>query len=412
MEPNIRFAPTITIQTQFPVSLKNIETFVFNLGLVESISYWKASCSPQITVRAGKLGNAQKNWWKDLFIRGLGEFYYKNGINFSADNFLSIDSVSRRSYKPSHLPNANGDLILASGGSDSAVTLELLKNPDKKESVLLLNPTKAAFSIVKAAGYKDRLIVSREIDAKLLQLNSQGYLNGHTPFSAYLAFLGTFVAALYNYKNVIVSNERSADEGNLRYHNIDVNHAYSKSGRFEKLFRNYCAKCLSGDINYFSMLRPIYELQVTKIFAIFSKYFELFRSCNAGQKENIWCGKCAKCAFSYVALSPFISRKQLAKIFGNDYFKERQLAKYFKTLTGLVNNKPFECVGTIDESRIAVKLAVEQYKKSGLQIPAALDDLATKLGATTKKDDRIFNSWRNKHFLPTIYEGILKSYVG
>lgn len=402
LEPNIFFKPRISIPCDSKIPVEPFKVFAFNLGLVESISYWKAACPQEIVVKSGFLTKAQISWWRDLFIHGLGEFFYRNKINFRASDFLNIIVESNSRFKKYNLKKSAGDLVLVGGGIDSVVTLELLKKSEQRRNIFLLNPTRASIAIAKSAGYKNPLVAIRKIDPKLLELNSKGYLNGHTPFSAYLAFLGTFAAALLNFKNVIVSNERSADEGNIRYHGMEVNHQYSKSTRFEKLFREYSRKYINADINYFSFLRPLYELQVAKIFAKFPKYFGVFRSCNTGQKENVWCGNCAKCAFSYLALSPFLVPKKLIKIFGSDYFRKKQLVDYFNTLTGVTANKPFDCVGTIAESRLAAKLAIEQYGQKNLK---------TKIEGRVKIDSKILNSWNKNNFLPETYQNLLKKQI-
>ena len=54
---------------------------VFYLGMVEAISYFKATCSPRFVVNCGKLSNDQKAWFKKLYYLGLGEFRYRNQIN-------------------------------------------------------------------------------------------------------------------------------------------------------------------------------------------------------------------------------------------------------------------------------------------------------------------------------------------
>jgi len=128
--------------------------------------------------------------------------------------------VPRRFASRDDIKRGNGgakDLVLVSGGKDSVVTLELLREAGRAFDCLLLNPTPAALAIAKQAGCERPIIVRRTIDPRLLELNAQGYLNGHTPFSALLAFLGATVAALGGYSRVIVSNERSAEESGVKY---------------------------------------------------------------------------------------------------------------------------------------------------------------------------------------------------
>lgn len=99
----------------------------------------------------------------------------------------------------------------------------------------------------------------------MLELNEKGFLNGHTPFSAMLAFTSYFVAYLSGKKYIAVSNEQSSNESNIKGEKI--NHQYSKSFEFEEEFRWYINNYLEDHVQYFSMLRPLNELQIAKLFS-------------------------------------------------------------------------------------------------------------------------------------------------
>ena len=406
--PDIRFAPKVVIKNVGKENLKrvgesNLNNLVFHLGLMEIPSYWKATCSPKIIVKAsppaGGLNSTQVAWWKNLFMQGLGEFFYKNSIDFTTPNFLTITSERVPSRSEVRVGRGFGGrsggghslrvLVSVGGGKDSAVTLELLKN--MKIQSFVLNPKKPQLAIIKKAGEKAPITALRTIDSRLLELNRKGYFNGHTPFSAYLAFLSVFVAVLFDYKYIALSNERSSNEGNIKYRGKTINHQYSKSFEFEKKFREYTKKYFAKDTEYFSFLRPLYELQIAKIFARYPKYFNVFLSCNEARKTKSgkqkptgkWCGKCSKCLFVYVILSPFIKPKTLEKIFRKNLLKDQSLAPLMDRLTGKRGFKPFECVGTPRE------------------VAAALSG----------KTDRILRSWDSYNFIPQKLSRILKQKV-
>lgn len=64
---------------------------IFSLGMVELVSYWKITCSPEVIVEAGVLNDRQILWWKDLYFNGLGEFFYVNDISeANAQDFMEI----------------------------------------------------------------------------------------------------------------------------------------------------------------------------------------------------------------------------------------------------------------------------------------------------------------------------------
>ncbi|MDI6602648.1 MAG: hypothetical protein QME57_00815 [Patescibacteria group bacterium] len=371
IEPDIKFHPKIIIKNiPQKLSISDINKFnnlIFHLGLMEIPSYWKATCSPRIEIWPGFLNSEQTKWWKDLIIRGMGQFFYENKIDFREPNFINIKitpTLKINKAKTISVLSKNKILVPIGGGKDSIVTLEKLKKRKEKIGCFLVNPTKAMKKIVRVAGIKDSVIVKREIDPALLELNKKGYLNGHTPITAVFSFLSILAAVLFNYKNIAFSNEKSADEGNVRYLGKIINHQWSKSSEFERKFKNYCQKYLAKNINYFSLLRPYTELEISKMFLKYPQYFSVFSSCNVGQKTGKrWCGNCPKCLFVYATLYPFLERKQLLKIFGTDIFENRKLLPTMKGLLGQGRPKPFECVGTKRESRIAFSLSLKKAQQ-------------------------------------------------
>lgn len=414
LEPDIVFRPTVTLPVSPELSPVEVNSVAFHLGMAESISYWKAACSPNLIIKAGRLTDDQINWWHDLFIHGLGEFFFRNVIDFTRPDFLTIRSLPRAPvFDKINVPSLSGDLVMVGGGKDSIVTLETLRIPPGRRNVFMLNPTPAAEIVAKTAGYENPLVVRRTIDPALIELNKQNYLNGHTPFSAYLAFLGIIVAAMHGYRQVITSNEQSAAEGNVLFHGLEVNHQYSKSFRFEKRFRKYAAAYLNPEIGYFSFLRPLYELQIAKLFTAYIAKYPRFLSCNVN-KGTSWCGQCPKCAFVYLSLFPFLPHAQLMNIFGNNFFESKKIQQYITELVGLGANKPFDCVGTKKESIMAVILCINKYTRLGQEIPEFFRKLADRLRLTQFDNPHqielsLASDWVNDNYLPDAYARLLKN---
>lgn len=368
LTPDIKFKPEVI----FPIGFKNLENLVFNLGMIELLSYWKAACPAEIVIKAGYLNEQQIKFWEKLLIKGLGEFFYKNQIDFTKDDLVEFKIDSKKKFPLFDGKLNDRNLILIGGGKDSAVTLDNLGKTEKEFSCLLLNPTEAALKISQAGKCPNPIIIKRTIDLKLMNLNKRGYLNGHTPFSAYLAFLATLAAVAYDYKNIIVSNEASSDEVNTQWKGQPINHQYSKTSQFEKDFRNYCQKYLSADVNYFSYLRNLGELQICQLFSKMEKYHKIFRSCNKGSKTENWCGKCAKCVSTYLTLYPFLGSK-LKEVFGRDLLNNKSLIPIVNELLRKnTANKPFECVATVAEIKTAISLGRERAKREGQKIPEVL----------------------------------------
>lgn len=412
IEPDIVFTPEITIKGLQKREEHSLDSYVFNLGMIEAISYWKSTCSPEFVVQAGYLHGEQLHFWNDVYRDGLGEFYFVNDIDFTDENFFRFTIDHTEEPNNLHAYNAEGALILASGGKDSSVTLELLKDLPMSKEVMVLNPLPAAYRVVREAGYEDLVVCDRVIDPKLIELNTQGYLNGHTPFSAYLSFLGFLVASIQKKLYVIASNERSSSEGNTQYRGMTINHQYSKSFDYEQKVNAYVSTYLTNSTSYFSFLRPLHDIQVTQLFSTFTQYHTVFRSCNVNQKKDSWCKQCAKCAFVYLSLFPFLSFEQMMSIFGSDLFEDPVIVNFIHDIVTPGKVKPLECVGTERESFLAVCLSAQKYIERNSRIPDALARLMTTfpphLDTIIEDDSILLKEWSDDHLLPEIFVQILK----
>lgn len=392
-----------------------LRSLVFHIGMVEAISYWKAFCCPVFRIEAQSLDQHQQAWWKKLFVFGLAEFFYTNGIPSPGESIFRFvfregsetppsvdlqekgaaaakadsgesrpDTLAAKADSGESFPGtlaAKGGLresrpdtlIPLGGGKDSVVTLELLKKAGFPIRALVINQRGATREVLQAAGIPQSRIleIDRSIDPLLLQLNRQGFLNGHTPFSAMLAFVSLLGAKLTGSAHIALSNESSANEATIP--GTSINHQYSKSMEFESDFRSYVSLYISGALNYFSFLRPVNELQIGAMFSGMGSHHPHFKSCNAGSKTDSWCLKCPKCLFTFIILSPFLSPDRMQRIFGADLFNHTGLVSIFDQLTGLAVTKPFDCVGTTEEVNVALSYVVNRKEQEGSALPPLLE---------------------------------------
>ena len=343
---------------------------IFSLGMTELVSYWKTTCAPLVRVLCGKLSDRQIDFWKNLYYSGLGEFFHKNGITVSKNDFVKISSEGCEQKGEARRVLENDSCLIAiGGGKDSIVSLEVLRSNFENNYCFIINPRGATVDTAKVAGYDDKKIVAvrRTLDPNMLELNRKGYLNGHTPFSAIVAFSSVVSAYIYDIRYVVLSNEASANESTVK--NSDVNHQYSKSFRFEKDFNDYEREFIGSGVFYFSLLRPMSELQIAKYFAKHEKYRSVFQSCNVGSKENKWCACCSKCLFVSLILSPFLKVEEIARIFGKNLLDDKEMEEYFRQLIGLTDEKPFECVGSRNEINTAVSMAIKKLEGNVEKLP-------------------------------------------
>jgi len=395
-----------------------LNELTFSLGMVELVSYWKATCSQKVQIACGNLSQEQSEWWRKLYKKGLGEFFYTNGIE-ADDDFMNIicrEHIEQHNHSHNHnaytenLPSYEKTLIPVGGGKDSAVTIELLKNHTDR-FCYIINPRKATLDTVATASIPaDRIIIAkRTIDKNIIDLNKRGFLNGHTPFSAVVAFSSVIAAYIHKIGLVALSNESTASEPTVL--DSDVNHQYSKSLEFETDFIEFEAKYISSGVKYFSFLRPLTEIGIAKIFSQLDSYHSIFRSCNVGSKNDIWCADCPKCLFVYIILSPFLPSLEMEKIFGRNMLDEIELTADFEKLAGLQPEKPFECVGSRDEVNAALQELVRIYGREQKPLPKLLEAYS-KFDALEKQDiAEMCSSFDENNHVPKQFVQLIKAKV-
>ena len=388
-----------------------LRKLVFSLGMVELVSYWKITCSPSVTVLCGKLDGSQKVWWKRQYFNGLGEFFYRNGIDADFGSFMSISTADTEITGTSYEKELDGCLIPVGGGKDSIVTLDLLSGMRKNSACYLINRRESIYKEAYEAGFADSDIIlsRRTLDQNMIRLNSEGYLNGHTPFSAIVAFSAVIAAYINGKKYVVLSNEASANESTVK--DSEVNHQYSKSYQFEKDFVEYEKKYIGSGVYYFSLLRPLSEFQIAKHFAKLHNFHRLFRSCNAGSKTDSWCGNCSKCLFVFLILSPFLEHKELCEILGNDMVNREDMLETFKGLVGIADEKPFECVGSREEINFSVVKAISNMEAKNKKLPFLFEYYRkTELYREfSEKENPLYNYYNNENGLPEEFAAIVKN---
>ncbi len=359
-----------------------LDTALQDLFIMAGVSYYKTFVPSVIDTRNVSLNKDKAEFFGKTYQKGLGEFFYVNKLDPNTNiSFPHSQHVSNPIASTYH---GSGLLIGIGGGKDSLVTAEILKD-QPKVATWSLNHRNQLAPLVEKIGLQ-HFWVERDWDKQLVDLNKADAYNGHIPISAIIACVGTVVAILAGYKDVIVSNENSANEATLVYKNTEINHQYSKSLDFEKAYQKNLHQTFgeSGP-NYYSFLRPLSEIHIAQLFCelAISKYIDVFSSCNRAFTHNSnsiwWCGSCAKCAFTCLALAPFCEESTLTRIWGKNLLTDQNLEEMYKNLLGISGEKPLDCVGEIKESRTAMRMAGKKYPELtqySFEIPSNYDYLA------------------------------------
>lgn len=319
---------------------------------VLGVSYFKLLAPFEIDLTALSLAADDTVFLTDIYENGLGEFYARNDLKrFGRLRFTTgpaqnpLESVS--------LPDRA--LVLIGGGKDSLVSIDLLERAGKEMTLFAVNPKGPILTTAERSGH--RLIgIKRTLDPEMIRLSREpGFYNGHVPSTAINSMIAALAALLFGFNTIVLSNERSASEGNIAFDGREANHQHSKSLGFERLIGDVLGRASGGSLSYFSLLRPYSEARIGQLFARTSRYDDVFSSCNAnfrlaGNDGPLWCGKCPKCHFVFLILAPWMNRARLVSIFGQNVLDDADNIPAYRELTGLAGHKPWECVGEILEA--------------------------------------------------------------
>lgn len=336
------------------------------LFFVAGVSYFKTYVPPQIVVKQGQVDEPLAVFLGETYQKGLGEFFYLNQMDPRTRIAFPVNSPVLKAVEVS-ATTPRGLLIGVGGGKDSLVSIELLRDQNTPVTTWSLNHRPQLTPLVERIGLPHAW-VERAWDPVLLELNKQGAYNGHVPISAIFAVCGTIVAILTGHRDVVVSNEQSANEPTLAYQGVEINHQYSKSQAFEQGFQQQLGRMFGEQVRYYSFLRPLSEVMIGRLFAHigFDKYKDVFSSCNRafvhGSDRMSWCGTCPKCAFVYLILTPFVPQKELSALWGGkNLLLDPTLQTLYRQLLGIEGDKPFDCVGEVKEARSAMRIAQRLY---------------------------------------------------
>lgn len=367
-DDELHFTETITLAADTPLTHANSDDFdraLFALHLAGGASYYKAFAPQHIEVRSGELAPDQASFWNEFYTKGLGEYFYQNKIDWHGLIRFPQNNEARNAIAHEAPTTPSTALVPFGGGKDSQVTVELLKNAGITPTLFRMQGH--AFITELAELNKLPLIeVSRALDPQLFELNKQGALNGHVPITGYVTFLTLAIGILHGFDGIFFSNERSSDYGNVEYLGMQVNHQWSKSNEAELMMTDYIQTYITHKTRYLNALRPLSELHIAKIFTRYPQFFKHFTSCNRNwlwqnlgknPHDGRWCGECDKCAFVFAMFAAFLPPSTLVDIFKKNLFDDQNLVGTYRQLWGAEAFKPFECVGTPEETQAAIYLA-------------------------------------------------------
>ncbi len=218
----------------------------------------------------------EKDFFENAYFHGLAEFRYTNSIALDTKTEIQfsaiIDDKPTRTGAASQPANINRGFVLNGGGKDGIVAIEIAKELGLNLEWFASGDAKSRQRVVKSSPVQTLFSVQRYTDGFVKRHKKY---SGHKPMSLYVAMVSALAAYVEKRYYVIAANEYSANFSNLIVDGYPINHQYTKSYEFEVSLRRLF-EAEDVPVCYFSITRPLFELQVMKIFSKLPAYHQTF----------------------------------------------------------------------------------------------------------------------------------------
>ncbi|MBS1847459.1 MAG: hypothetical protein JST73_04215 [Actinobacteria bacterium] len=338
----------------------SIEHLLDLAHLCVGVSYYKLTL-PGRVVSPRPLHPAIAALGNHIYDHGLRELAVRNGLDvplpFTIDTADGAPPAATDLFTDISF-DGQGPLVPFGGGKDSTLTLDVLSAAGTEPIAFSIHATPVHRRSAAAVG-RPLLEMTRRLDPLLLQRTKEGGWNGHVPITAINSSVSAIVAALGGHRDVVIANERSAEEPTQVRGGVPVNHQYSKTLRFETAL---AAAIAPTGVRYWSFVRRFSELAIAGALTTRGTLRNAILSCNRAfsitspDPDPHWCRDCAKCRFTFVSFAPFLSVAEAVEMFGGNLLDDPAQRDGVRALW---TDKPFDCVGERAESAIALARLAE-----------------------------------------------------
>lgn len=345
-----------------------LDKALFLAFVLVGTSYYKTFPTRQVVFARHTIDERQATFFNAVYQEGMSQFAFENGL--TRDQLAHFTSSFNQPDIPT-VYDGMGILALQSGGKDSLLSATLLKRIGTPFTPWYIASSDAHPRVLDS--FQSPLVVAKRLldHEALKKAQDEGGKNGHVPVTYIVMSLALVQAIILGNDTILTSIAHEGEEQHDWIGDLPVNHQWSKTWTAERDFVSYIDAYVASGLRVGSPHRQYSELKVSELFVEYAwdVYGHSFSSCNTGNYQQghanstlTWCGECPKCANSYLLFAPFVDAAELQLLFnGQDLFLKPSLNDTFKGLLGVDGiMKPFECVGEIEELRVAYHMAIRK----------------------------------------------------
>lgn len=307
--------------------------------------------------------------WRQVFHKVWAQWRYENGLPHAPPPPWTSQPQAPSASPLRRDRHAEEVLLFCGGGKDSLASMKLLERAgipfaSFAYAASIYGPAAPQLALIDgllsqgaARRHHRQIVLDDFFDAPTLalygeELGVQTITAAETPSSIFAA-LPLLLA--HGYPAAVLGHEASANTGNLIWDATgeDVNHQWGKSVEAEALLDTYVREELIEDCGVFSLLMPLHDVLIFELVRRDEALLSRTHSCNV---DKPWCRRCPKCAYVWLSCRGHLSQGPVEATFGEDLLEVPENAAHFRDMVGLGAHTPFECIGQIEESRLALAL--------------------------------------------------------
>lgn len=357
-----------------------IDALITQIAVLTGIKY--CSLAPrtfELTKYSHHLNEDFVSLFITLFNRIFAQHKYENELTEYEGPKMVVSSESLAGYRITKIKEGDVAMLLGcGGGKDSLATMKLLERADIPFATFQYShsiygkakPQHEQIDRLTAQSSPERThriyIIDDFMTAPVVREHFpkrlHSLLDAETPSGIFQA-LPLMLA--FGYTHLPLGHEKSADSGNLYWKERGeaVNHQWGKSFEAEKMLNEYITTRLITNFYYFSVLKPVYDYT---IFHLLQRDQEAVRDTSSCNIEKPWCKRCPKCAYVWLCFMAYLDTDLIHSIFEENLFKAAELKDIFFQIIGHAGHRPFDCIGEVDESRLALHACMQKGVDTGV----------------------------------------------
>lgn len=309
--------------------------------------------------------------WSTIFYNVWGIWRYDNQIaDYTGPRILRPPQGAASVPEPTTLAAENQErlLMMCGGGKDSLAASILLEGAGISYDAMIYSHNiygsaqrqhdliDGMLDHTQAEARHRGWVYDNAVDSPAARLHPEygvSHMLAAETVSSYWTALP--IALQHDYTQVALGITRSTDEHNLVWDETGeaINYLWGMSTAAETLLHDYIQNELVTNLDYFHLLRPVYDLVIFNLLPENSAAVPSTHSC-AQQKP--WCGRCPKCLYVWMHFVAYLDEDVVNQTFDRNLFDLPENRPFLRKMLGLEGHKPADCVGTVSETQVAYLL--------------------------------------------------------